>query len=382
MNGAVRHLADLGMLAVSAAERARGLGRSFNRVGAAPWIILGVGLLIVAGVVTFFALTHKRDRQREIWRRFARRAARMGLGPEETALLRNVAIGAHTEDPLAVFTSEETFFRGMAGAGSGAGGVFGPTGAAACGSCHYYQTLREKLGFAFAGGPDGESAGVSLGPIAPGTTLKAVREHPRGNAEVILEAVSAQTGELTLAKRRDVPVHTGEIWSLQFAEEGILWEFPARVVAIPNETQLLARAMGDARQADRRRFVRVPVKRAAQVAAFPFSTADAEARAPEFIEARMVELAGPGVVLETELAADIDDRVLVVLEMADKRVEGIGVVRREGHGGAGSSIAIELIGLNTAQVAQLARETNVFATRNAWRGAESARAEPQEHPHG
>jgi len=156
-------------------------------------------------------------------------------------------------------------------------------------------------------------------------------------------------------------------------------------VAIANETQVLVRPMSEARQADRRRFVRVPVKRAAQVAAFPFSTADAPAEAPKFIAARMVELAGPGVVLQTELAADVNDRVLVVLEMADKRVEGVGVVRREGRGEPGSTMAIELIGLNTAQVAQLARETNIFATRNAWRSGQGAKGEPaeqQEPSHG
>ena len=177
-------------------------------------------------------------------------------------------------------------------------------------------------------------------------------------------------------------VHTGDIWSLQFAEEGLLWEFPGRVVAITNETQLLVTPMGEARQTDRRRFVRVPVKRSAQIALFPFSTADAPAEAPRFVEARMVQLAGPGVVLETHMPANINDRVLVVLEMADKRVEGVGVVRREGRGGADSTIAIELVGLNTAQVAQLARETNAFATRNAWRGADAARTEPLERSHG
>jgi len=371
-------------LAIGAIERFRAAGRSFGRWGAAPWIILLLGVVILGGVIAFFALVHRRDRRRERWQQFLNRAARTSLSDEEAALLRNIAINARLKDPEAVFTSEETFLRGMSNvAGEGGGvGLFGDANMAACASCKYYQSLRVKLGFSVDVSHLDESSGISLGPIRAGTTLQVIRQRAPHDAEVLLEAIDDKTGELTIGKRLDLAVRIGEPWTLRYAEDGLFWEFPAQVIAVKSETELLVKPTGPAKESNRRRFVRVPVDLQAQIAAFPFSTRGAEAKPPRFAPARMVELAGPGLLLETNLDVKLNDRVLVVLELAETRIEGLGVVRRETRrrGGTLLPMAVELVGLNTAQIAQLARETNAFATGSAWRRGARQHDAPQEQP--
>jgi hypothetical protein len=62
------------------------------------------------------------------------------------------------------------------------------------------------------------------------------------------------------------------------------------------------------------------------------------------------------------------DRALVIVSMQDGRtVEGMGKVRRlfEPKDDRPASIAVELVGLNAAEVAELARETNNAAQEQA-----------------
>jgi len=382
MNAVIAQLAAPATLAISAAERFRAIGRNLTGNGIGPWLTLVLGLGLIAGLVTLFALSHRRDNAKQSWQRFRRRAERIGLGEEERALLGNIALSADLKDPEAVFASEEAFFRGMARMERAPDqpGPFPGEKLAVCGSCQYYRSLREKLGFTSEPADTPEPAGVSLGPIQPGTTLKVTRQAEPHDAEVILEAVDQGTGELMIGKRQDLAVRTGETWTLSFSEAGLLWEFSARVAAVKSETELLVRALSRASQSNRRRFLRVPVSRPAQIAAFPFSTDEASAKPPEFVPAQMVELGGPGVLLEANVEAKLRDRVLVVMELGGRRVEGLGVVRRAGS--KSSPIAVELVGLNTAQVAELARQTNAFATAGAAEHADEEHPLPQDVAHG
>ena len=68
--------------------------------------------------------------------------------------------------------------------------------------------------------------------------------------------------------------------------------------------------------------------------------------------------------LEAQLHTDTNQRVLVVLELDSVTVESLGIVRRaESALGEWPQIAIELVGLDTAQVAELTRQTNASIPR-------------------
>jgi len=368
-------------LAISATERFRAAGSSFDTSGAVPWIVLGLGVLVLGGIIAVFTLIHRRDRRREQWKLFADHAARVSLSDEETALLRNIAINAQLKNPEAVFTSETTFLRSLATVNKEAG-LFGKPTMSACASCKFHRSLRVKLGYSDEESTPDESQGIGLGPIITGTTLKVIRQRAPHDAEVLLEEINDETGELTVGKRQDLAVSEGETWTLRYAEDGLFWEFAAQVTSVKSETELFLKPTGKAKDSNRRRFARVAVDRPAQIAMFPFSTQDAQAGQPQFIPARMVELAGPGLLIETTLDAKTNDRVLVVLDLAGTQIESLGVVRSEARkqGQTNVPMAVELVGLNTAQIAQLSRETNAFATGRAWRGTSQEHDAPQEQP--
>ena len=80
--------------------------------------------------------------------------------------------------------------------------------------------------------------------------------------------------------------------------------------------------------------------------------------------AALIEIAGPGLRLESLMDADIGDKVLVGMQFADGRVlQGQATVRRAEASESGLvSLAVEMLGLTTSEVAELARETNLAMT--------------------
>jgi hypothetical protein len=153
---------------------------------------------------------------------------------------------------------------------------------------------------------------------------------------------------------------------------------------------------------NRRRFLRVPVKKPAFIAHFPFAktpevssdtsevvseaeqdSANAPASTwgpPEFVPAVVTELAGPGLRIEAPLEVKVGERVLVVLRLDEEKeqdavlvqegkaptskiVEDIGEVRHTKAIQNGLSIAVELTGLSDSDVNELIRATNAASVR-------------------
>ena len=121
---------------------------------------------------------------------------------------------------------------------------------------------------------------------------------------------------------------------------------------------------GTARSVNRRRFARAPTSRAAYVASFNFEQAGSEPNPPVFMPAALVEIAGPGLKLESLLEAGVGDKVLVGMQFGSGRVvQGQATVRRSEVSESGLvALAMEMMGLTTSEVAELARETNLAMT--------------------
>lgn len=120
------------------------------------------------------------------------------------------------------------------------------------------------------------------------------------------------------------------------------------------------------RRVNRRRFLRVPVRGRAHIAAFPFRAANADAPpAPRFTAAELTELAAGGVRVESGVRLSVGQRVLVVGGPAGgKAFQDVGRVRRVEKRGRRYIAAIELVGLGEPQIAALVRETNAAAIRS------------------
>ena len=367
-------------------QRIRGVGKSFSGGGKATssttaWLVVLGGCLVIGGIIGVFAWMQKREQGKARWKQFGQHASSAGLGDEERRLMLNVALGAGVKDPELVFTSEEVFERGLGNVERLAGGAngFGGSGMVMCRSCRFYQSLREKLGFVRAEKKKAPApTEASLGPLKPGMTLAVVRQQEPQDFEVTLTAAEKSGGELTVKSDEPVGGQAAESWMLRYSEESILWEFSARVVRVA-DGEFVLKPVSDVRGVDRRRFVRVPVDKAAQIAPFPFQKDNADPVPPEFAPARLVQLAGPGVVLEADMQAKTNDRVLVVLELEDRSVSGLGMIRR-GNDGAdgGETVAVELVGLDHTQVATLAKETNASIARADQQSAEASNAQPVE----
>ena len=101
------------------------------------------------------------------------------------------------------------------------------------------------------------------------------------------------------------------------------------------------------------------------MALFAFSQADVSQETPEFVAATLLEIAGPGLLLRAPIQTKTGDRVLVAVRLGTRRVvQGLAKVRRASHDRTGKSLlAVELVGLDSDEVAELVRETNLASAR-------------------
>jgi hypothetical protein len=104
----------------------------------------------------------------------------------------------------------------------------------------------------------------------------------------------------------------------------------------------------------------------AHIARLPFFGEDAEQETPEFVPAKVVEMGGPGLlVLQSSLEVRMGERILITIRLAkDRLVQASGRVRRESADTPdGRLMAIELIGLEPGEMAELVRQTNLAAVQ-------------------
>jgi len=108
---------------------------------------------------------------------------------------------------------------------------------------------------------------------------------------------------------------------------------------------------------------RIPVEKEALLTAFPFVRPDGSLAAIDFLNARLVEIAGPGLRVIAPLSLQVNDKTLIVIKLDEGRaVQAMGKVRRSVAEGTGQfSIALELIALTNADISEMVRQTNLAA---------------------
>jgi len=224
-----------------------------------------------------------------------------------------------------------------------------------CVGCAFLILLREKLGFQ-APPTEAKLGAIKLAPISPGTSLEVIRPLDNSSFKAIVTD-SKGSEELTVVPEAPVDGRAGESWVLRLAQGGTVWEFNALVLRTDRE-QVVLKPIGEIRWINRRRFVRANTRRPAYVASFPFSKPMRKGDVPEFIPAALVEIGGPGVQLIAPMKAKKGQRVLVVMELNDERlVESVGIVRRTARDELGTRMSVELVGLTTTDINELAKAT-------------------------
>lgn len=340
-------------------ERLGGVKGRFSRPAGGHWLWIAAGLAAAVVLVGLIALLFHRRRvaRRRVWQAFVTRAEQLGLSAEEQSLLAKIARTVRLTNLNAIFTSEEAFHRGV-----GAMAASNETldkGNGVCAGCAFLMLLREKLGFQ-APPTEARLGTVKLAPMAAGTVLTVVRPLDADSFEAVVTD-SKGSEELTIVPEVPVDCHPGESWVIRLAQAGTVWEFSALLLRMAGE-QVVLKPVGEIRWLNRRRFVRVPTRRPAYVASFPFDKPLLEGDVPEFVPAALIEIGGPGIELIAPMQAETGQRVLVILELSDERLtESVGVVRRAVPDQLGMKMSVELIGLNTSEVSELAKATNLAA---------------------
>ena len=105
---------------------------------------------------------------------------------------------------------------------------------------------------------------------------------------------------------------------------------------------------------------------------------------PEFYDAVITELAGPGLRIKLRQELKIDQRVLVVFDLESSQehhlhdnkksgrgtvrvIEDVGIVRHVAEADGGYSVAVELTGLSDTDTNELIRATNIAAVEASGR---------------
>ena len=343
--------------------------RSFFRSGSTVSTIWWLGALIVLvaamGVLAWFALKHMLKRRD--WNQFRQASRKAGLRQQEFDLLKKVAQSAGVKNSATVFTADGVFEEGVTRLMQSSKVAALPSSMQAK-LVATFSTMREKLGLRQPLPRDESVALNSTRQIAAGSKLYITSQT---GAEAVAATVFGNGPAEFLVEADALPeIRPGDVWVIRYFREEATWEFDAPVLRDEQGKAALGHS-GDIRPINLRRFARVETNATARAACFSFHAGDPRQETPEFFPATLVEIAGPGLVLESSLQAAAGQRVLVVVKFDGQRqVQGLAKVRRVSPGREGATLlAVELVGLDDDEIAELARETNLAASRRTPNGA-------------
>jgi hypothetical protein len=408
------------LLAIAPLERWEAARRFDNAFAGRRWlIVLAVGALIILTLLLLLVSVRRMAQEHNsAGRLFSGQARKRGLSSRERQILLEVSGKAGLSRSGAIFTMSNAFDRGAARLLKENLAQYGAEENEQLRS--ELSFLREKLGFRRrllrSVGSSGQAGKVSSRQIPVGRKISMTRRKGDDAGEIESTVVENKPAELTVRTAKPVKVTLGEYWCVRYNFGMSIWEYDTIVVSCQGNVLALNHS-DDVRFINRRRFLRVSVNKPAFVAHFPFVKAPASHHGgsklhsrteqglfigsgksltpPEFVRAVVTELAGPGLRLEAPLDVRAGDRVLVVLQLGDKRswvpglgrgadkpagpeiVQDIGEVKHTAAAKKGLMIAVELTGLSDPDVNELIRATNLAClSAKGKRGDTAGAAEP------
>lgn len=360
----------------------------------------GMALIVLTGLLIAAGSNRRRQSRRISAELFTIYADQRGLSRRERHILAEIAARASTRRIESIFTLPQAFNRGAARTLDRVVATHGASESRRLGV--ELAVLRGKLGFEKAGSDEAAPAMKSNKPdtrqIPVGKKLRII--HRDFNELNGVEATVTKNDQMELAVKLAAPlqVNSGATCCFHYYFGASVWEFDASVISCHEDVLVLNHSY-DVRFINRRRFLRVPVSKPAFIARFPFErnlphgdsdrtqegfvgSLAATWGPPEFIPAKVTELAGPGLRVEAALEVEVGERVAVIFKIGQEStsgsqgasshshldqknrkalsrvVEDVGEVRHVRATENGYSIAVELTGLSDSNVSSLIRETN------------------------
>ncbi len=375
------------------------------------FILLSVIAVIILTVLLIAASYNNKVKERKATNKiFINYAKRMGLSRRERHILLDIAKKTKLKRIESIFTMVTAFDRGAAELTKDALARRGAKTSKNLSA--QLSVLREKLGFenksSILAGSSANSNKPSSKQIPPGKQLHMTRRKTGNEANIESTVIENNDVELTVKLKVSLESKPGEHWSVRYYFGASVWEFETSSISCYGNILVLNHS-NNIRFINRRRFLRVPVNKPTFIARFPFarmllpkshsdngigqdSTNISENSwgPPEFVQASVTELAGPGLRIEAPLEVKVGDRVLVILKLSEEQdnkpgskstgkiapekiVENIGEVRHTKSIKNGFSIAVELIGLSDPNISELIRATNSASlkTRAKSKGAQT-----------
>lgn len=380
------------------------------------WFILtGVGVIIILTVLLLVVSYNRITRERKVsGRLFFDLAEQRGLSGRERQILLKVAHKAGLKRKHAIFSMANSYDSGTQ---KMINECLAQQGAE---ESKWLRTelsfLREKLGFQKKSSSTTELPLKLRRPssrhILTGKKLYLTRRKSTELDEIESTVIKNDNMELTLKLTTPIESKLGELWRARYSFGTSVWEFDSSVVRCYDDIMVLNHS-DEIRFISRRRFLRVQVNKPALIAHFPFSRtlppntinnkkshgitrrsynqSSERWGPPEFVPAKVTELGGPGLRIETLLEVKVGNRVLVIFNLSEEKtedsnpstkstllrtnlskgeknkpskiIEDIGEVRHIRAIPNGSSIAVELTGLSDSNLNELIRITNSAYSR-------------------
>ncbi len=319
-----------------------------------PWwvafcVLTGLVLCVVA-LISYRGYIGSWNTKRKI----RENARRTGLNEPEQQLIETLAQLSGLRHPEAVFTMSQAFDHAVASMmvlprcqtmSNQARGQLGDI----------VQALRTKL--CFDNTPRSENSRIpSSRAIPTGSRLSVIHRGQVEGAEAIVEVNDPM--EMAVRPDPQMAARPGETLVLQYCQGMAAWEFTAPITAV-RDGKLVLGHTSQVRYVNRRRVLRVPLRRPAKVGSLSFhGGAAAEMR---MLDAELTEIAGPGLVMESALHPLMGQRVVAAMQLrAEYGIQAPAFVRRvtDLHNGK-FQIIVEMTDLNPQEIAELVRQTNL-----------------------
>jgi len=386
------------IVALTPTERWEAAARGLNERSliTEPWFILAATSALAVLIFLLWSVSRKQGKQQKASSKqlFQELSERRGLSEQERELLIQVAERAGIQQKSSIFTMKNAFELGSSK-------MVEESLAEQKESENTEELrsvlfdLREKLGLQKQAPKSIRSGKLSSRQIPVGRKVHITRRKNRRSADI--ESLVIENNDIELLVRTAMPVRItpGEPWRVRYYFGASVWEFDTTAIKSDNHNLSLNHC-DNIRFINRRRFLRVPVSKAAYVAAFPFSymvtpkgtstskksgTTDKSLSPAKFVPGTVTELAGPGFLIEAPLKVKSGDRILVIMKLDEQKepeqndnlqrkdsksiriIQDIAEVKHTKALDNNYSIAVELTGLSDTDINELIRATNMASLR-------------------
>lgn len=326
-------------------------------------------LVLMIGVVLLgFRFYQYEVEQQRRKKQFASRASDLGLTDREKVLLNEIALRSGIKDVSMIYNLPAAFDAGTE--------AFMQTFFSKSKKIDEKKKLymmivavRNKLGIGKSNLSSTvrrvKSSSLSSRNIPLGKKLSISRKLQSDEIHYDVVIVESDDHIFRVSSDFAINAHAGETWVVRYRFGGARWEFES-VIIDDSERSVIFHHSDNIRFVNRRRFLRVNTDYPAVIARFECSKMNQPGMmlTPDFRTARVLELSGPCVKIETHEAYRSRERVIVGFRIDDSTlIQDLGEVRRCESLGDMHMLVVEMIGLDEKSINRLVKATNHAALK-------------------